>query len=290
MPKKPLFGSKRPKTKLANGKITRRVHHGALGVRRSQKPRARHLDTDPHLRRCSPRGSAAAAHPVHGDCVSLARVGSGWWMGAEECPRDSSHACAHARSATLTLCLRYCRQEKAAKERARKAWKEKKARLEKNKKDKNDKLLAQHAASFGLSDRPANAEDEAAVLSRLLRETAPLDPNNPALTDFKGAVAASLKELANEEYLGTCSVCYMKKELLTLNCNNSKGLHRMCGACVTDLIDYTRTHPTVGVWARVEERHGYLRDVICPKCPMCQKPFASAWDPSRKPNMIQCLP
>ena len=54
MPKKALFGSKRPKTKLANGKITRRVHHGALGVRRSQKPRARHLDTDPHLRRCSP--------------------------------------------------------------------------------------------------------------------------------------------------------------------------------------------------------------------------------------------
>ena len=43
MPKKPLFGSKRPKTKLANGKMTRRVHHGALGVRRSQTPRAQHL-------------------------------------------------------------------------------------------------------------------------------------------------------------------------------------------------------------------------------------------------------
>eukprot|EP00966_Prymnesium_polylepis_P255237 5897098-Prymnesium_polylepis.1 len=37
-------------------------------------------------------------------------------------------------------------------------------------------------------------KDKAAVLSRLLRETAPLDPNNPALTDFEGAVAASLQE------------------------------------------------------------------------------------------------
>ena len=101
----------------------------------------------------------------------------------------------------------------------------------------------------------------------MLRETPLLDPNNPALTYFKGAVAASLKELANEEYLGTCSVCYMKKDLLTLNCNNSKGLHRMCGACVTDLIKYTRAHPTVGVWARVEERSGYQRDVICCRCP-----------------------
>ena len=211
-------------------------------------------------------------------------------MGAEESPRDLSHACARTRSATLMFCLRLCRQEKAAKERARVAWKEKKARLEKNKKDKNDKLLALSAASFGLSDRPANAEDEKAVLSRLLRETPLLDPNNPALTDFKGAVAASLKELANEEYLGTCSVCYMKKDLLTLNCNNSKGLHRMCGDCVTDLIKYTRAHPTVGVWARVEERSGYQRDVICCRCPMCQKPFASAWDPSRKPNMVHCLP
>eukprot|EP00966_Prymnesium_polylepis_P150551 3477585-Prymnesium_polylepis.3 len=54
-------------------------------------------------------------------------------------------------------------------------------------------------AAFGLSDRPVDAADEAAVLSRLLRETAPLDPDNPALTDFEGAVAASMQEVPNEE-------------------------------------------------------------------------------------------
>eukprot|EP00966_Prymnesium_polylepis_P211304 4893156-Prymnesium_polylepis.1 len=67
-------------------------------------------------------------------------------------------------------------------------------------------------------------------------------------------------------------------------------MHRMCESCLAELVDFTRTRPTVGVWARAAE-HGYERDVICPKCPMCQQAFASAWDPSLKSlNLRNCLP
>eukprot|EP00966_Prymnesium_polylepis_P122303 2827315-Prymnesium_polylepis.1 len=67
-PKKPYFGSKRRKTKLANNKTTRRAHHGR-GPRSAPLPKVARAPPchSPQQRRHPPRGSAAAAHPVHGD-------------------------------------------------------------------------------------------------------------------------------------------------------------------------------------------------------------------------------
>eukprot|EP00966_Prymnesium_polylepis_P147353 3403748-Prymnesium_polylepis.1 len=68
------------------------------------------------------------------------------------------------------FCLRYCRWAgegcQGAHAHRVEGERRRRASSRKNKKDKNDTLLAHAAASFGLSDRPANAEDEAAVLSR----------------------------------------------------------------------------------------------------------------------------
>jgi hypothetical protein len=41
-PKKPYFGAKRRRATRADGTKTRRVHHGALGVRPLPTPRAAH--------------------------------------------------------------------------------------------------------------------------------------------------------------------------------------------------------------------------------------------------------
>lgn len=180
-------------------------------------------------------------------------------------------------------------QEKAAKERARADWLNKKGRLELNKQVQQLVALSPSPAAWGIADAPIDEADEAAVIGRLTRETATLDPNNPALYDLDAALTASCHLVEEVVRNKECCVCLEEPgaDLWTINCLQSGGKHKVCRRCVIADMDHVSNTPGAGKVVKVRESFpgpngstiSVKRKVRCCRCPMCRQPFLSAWSP-----------
>ena len=212
-------------------------------------------------------------------------------MGTEERPRERP-ASVRALPLPTSLCGATADlwQEKKIKERKRRDHALKKVRLVKNIEQREIALQAASPATFELSDRPANEADEAAVLGRLLRETAEAaDPRNYGTVE--DGIAAEKAHLDDLEHANQCCVCSDDwldspgEELVTLKCEG-KGLHKLCWGCLKSMQKYVRDHPECGELVRYTEpwRDGMARAVvkkgIACNCPLCRKPFLSVWSSS----------
>jgi hypothetical protein len=169
-------------------------------------------------------------------------------------------------------------------------WLKKKARLEENKLMAELALLSYSPAAWGLADRPVDEADEEAVINQLTRQTAPLDPNLPGLSDLDAALAESAR-LANEEKVAKeCCVCFeeLGDALFTLNCPQTRGLHKMCRECIISEKNKVFNGTREGIMIRYKEqwtedgfveRQGEERRALAMKCPICRQPVCSAWSP-----------
>lgn len=300
-PKKPYFGAKRRRATRADGTKTRRVHHGALGVRRSQPTEIVRGTLQLHTSSCA---CIVQRHNRRSGCTKGVRA-SRWPDRVGRWVSMSALAIGRVSVRALRLQLLLCGataglwQEKALKERLRADWLEKKARLEHNKEVKQIAQLSYSPAAWGLADRPVDEDDEAAVLGQLTRETAPLDPSLPALTDLEGALAESVRLAKEKKLEKECCVCFEEHgdALFTLNCHQSRGKHKMCSDCIVAEKNKVHAAPETGVVVRFQESwwqgHEVERKGLACKCPICRQPFLSAWSPFlRRPvgTLVQRLP